>query len=423
MDLDKIRQIYSVRICDGSGVLVKPLATDYLYILTDFHVIKGKKNEELTFIFEKNSPLVDFTPEIIKIEKNELLDVAIIKISNIHIVDVEYLQTRTQNFGNCFFHVGFPRCRYEGTAISRTSVLHINHIDGTVGGHLIEYECEKSITKEEIEGMSGGGIFDSENRLLGLHKQSSNLDSYELLGKAAYIPICYFKKVIADCEWAPIVEFNLNSFSSFSAMIFNFDGQGYINKMAALILFEIDNYKARIETISPAVIVNLLIKRKRMTSDILLDELNKEFWIAFSEFIIGILVILEIDEKQDDFIIAMYDRFHFVYSKAEFDVYEARSRLDLSLIKGMNKGSKLIVGGLNRCHAYSGNILYPENVIPNISSAELYNQDDISRSNRRLLSTMTIINNNIFKDFVGKCADDETDSLKYYKELLLSKIG
>ena len=160
-----------------------------------------------------------------------------------------------------------------------------------------------------------------------------------------------------------------------------------------------------------------------MTSDILLDELNKEFWIAFSEFIIGILVILEIDEKQDDFIIAMYDRFHFVYSKAEFDVYEARDKLDLNLIKGMNKGSKLIVGGLNRSRAYSGNILHPENIIPNISSAELYNQNDISRSNRRLLSTMTIINNNIFKDFVGKCADDEADSLKYYKELLLSKIG
>lgn len=119
----------------------------------------------------------------------------------------------------------------------------------------------------------------------------------------------------------------------------------------------------------------------------------------------------------------MYDRFHFVYSKAEFDVYEARDKLDLNLIKGMNKGSKLIVGGLNRSRAYSGNILHPENIIPNISSAELYNQNDISRSNRRLLSTMTIINNNIFKDFVGKCADDEADSLKYYKELLLSKIG
>ena len=243
------------------------------------------------------------------------------------------------------------------------------------------------------------------------------------MGKAAYIPILDFKKVIADCKWAPIVEFNLDSFSSFSAMIFDFDGQGYINKMAAQILFEIDNYKARIEAFSPSVIVNLLKERERMTSDILVDEISKEFWIAFSEFIIGILVILEIDEKQDDFIIAMYDRFHFVYSKTGFDVYEARDKLDLHLIKGMNKGSKLIVGGLNRSFSYNGNILHPENIVPSISSAELYNESDISRSNRRLLSTMTIINNNIFKDFIGKCVDDETDSLKHYKELLISKIG
>lgn len=422
MDNNKIRQIHSVRVCEGSGVLVKPLATDYLYILTDYHVIKKKKTEELTFIFDKGSPLVGLSPEIIKIEQNELLDISIIKIRNIHSVEVEYLQTRTQNIANSLFHIGFPKCRYDDKAISRTSVLHINHIDGAVGGHLVEYECEKSTTKEEIEGMSGGGIFDSEYRLVGLHKQSSNLDTNELLGKAAYIPICDFKKLIADCKWAPIVEFDLGSFASFSAMVFNFDGQGYINKMAAQLLFEIDNYKARIEAFSPAAIVNLLKERERMTSDILVDELNKEFWIAFSEFIIGILVILDIDENQDDFIITMYDRFHFVYSKAEFDVYEAREKLDINLIKGMNKGSKLVVGGLSHSCAYNGNILRPENIVPNISSAELYNERDISRSNRRLLSTMIIVNSNIFKDSVGKCVDNNIDSLEYYKELLISKI-
>lgn len=423
MDKTRIRQIHTVRICGGSGVLVKPLADDYLYILTNYHVIKEKKNDELTFIFEKDSPLIDLSPEIIEVKQNEQLDVSIIKIRNISFEEVECLRTSTTNVGNDLFHVGFPKCRYNDNAISRTSILHINHIDGIVKGHLVEYECEKPNKKEEIEGMSGGGIFDSEYRLVGLHKQSSNLDTNELLGKAAYIPIRDFKKVIAECKWAPIVEFNLDSFSSFSAMIFNFDGQGYINKMAAQILFEIDNYKARIEAFSPTIIVNLLKERGRMTSDTLVDELNKEFWVAFSEFIIGVLVILDIDEKQDDFIIAMYDRFHFAYSKVGFDVYEARNKLDLNLIRGMNKGSKLVVGGLSRSSAYNGNVLYPETIVPNISSAELYNERDISRSNRRLLSTMTIINNNIFYDSVGKCADDNINSLKQYKELLISKIG
>ena len=160
MDKNKIRQIHSVRICGGSGVLVKPLATDYLYILTDYHVIKEKKNEELTFIFEKDSPLIDLSPEIIEIQQNEQLDVAIIKIKNIYLGEVEYLRTRTMNVGNNLFHVGFPKCRYNEDAISRTSILHINHVDGTVGGHLVEYECEKPNKKEEIEGMSGGGIFE-----------------------------------------------------------------------------------------------------------------------------------------------------------------------------------------------------------------------------------------------------------------------
>lgn len=423
MDKNKIRRIHTVRICGGSGVLVKPFAIDCLYILTDYHVIKDKQAEELTFIFEKDSPLIDSTLEIIEVVHNELLDVSIIKIKNIHSEEIEYLRTKTENVGNSLFHIGFPKCRYDDKALYRTSVVNINHNDGTAGGHLVEYECEKPIKKEEIEGMSGGGIFDSEYHLVGLHKQSSNLDKYELLGKAAYIPICNFKKVIAEYRWAPIVEFDLDSFASFSAMVFNFEGQGYINKTATQILYDIDSYKARIEVFSPAVIVNLLKERGRMASNILVDELNKEFWIAFSEFIIGILVILGIDENQDDFIITIYDRFHFVYSKAEFDVYEARDKLDINLIKGMNKGSKLVIGGLNHSYAYNGNVLLSENIVPNISSAELYSERDISRSNRRLLNTMTIINSNIFKDSVGKCADDRRDSLEYYKELLISKIG
>ena len=423
MDKDKIRQIHTVRICDGSGVLVKPFATDYLYILTDYHVIKDKHIEEITFMFEKGSPLIDLSPEIIEIVYKEQLDVSIIKIRNIHCKEIEYLRTKTKNIGNNLFHIGFPKCRYDDKAVCRTSVININYNDGAAGGHLVEYECEKPTKKEEIEGMSGGGIFDSEYHLVGLHKQSSNLDKYELLGKAAYIPICDFKKVIAEYKWAPIIEFDLDSFASFSAMAFNFEGQSYINKTATRILFDIDDYKARIETCSPVVIVNLLKERGRIASDILVDELNKEFWIAFSEFIIGILVILDIDENQDNFIITMYDRFHFVYSEAEFDVYEARDKLDINLIKGMNKGSKLVVGGLNHSCAYNGNVLRPENIVPNISSAELYNERDISRSNRRLLNNMTIVNSNIFKDSVGKCVDDEKDSLDYYKNLLISKIG
>lgn len=421
MDKDKIRQIHTVRVCDGSGVLVKSVNTNYLYILTDYHVIKDKQTKEITFMFEKGSPLIDLSLEIIDIKYEKQLDVSIIKIRNIHCKEIEYLQIKTKNVGNNLFHIGFPKCRYDDKAVYRTSVININYNDGAAGGHLVEYECEKPVNKEEIEGMSGGGIFDSEYHLVGLHKQSSNLDKYELLGKAAYIPICDFKKVIAECKWPPIIEFDLGSFASFCAMTFNFEGQKYITENATRILSDIDSYKARIETLSPEVIVNLLKERGRTAYDILVDELNTEFWIAFSEFIIGILIILDIDEKQDDFIITMYDRFHFVYSETEFDVYEARDKLDINLIKGMKKGSKLVVGGLNHSCAYNGNVLRPENIVPNISSAELYNERDISRSNRRLLNNMTIVNNNIFKDSVGKCAD-EKDSLDYYKKLLKRKI-
>ena len=124
MDKDKIRQIHTVRICDGSGVLVKPFATDYLYILTDYHVIKDKQIEEITFMFEKGSPLIDLSPEIIEIVYKEQLDVSIIKIRSIHCKEIEYLRTKTKNIGNNLFHIGFPKCRYDDKAVC-LSLIHI----------------------------------------------------------------------------------------------------------------------------------------------------------------------------------------------------------------------------------------------------------------------------------------------------------
>ena len=49
----------------------------------------------------------------------------------------------------------------------------------------MEYGYAQVPKKDEIEGMSGGGIFDDLLRLVGLHKRSSCYDENELLGRVS----------------------------------------------------------------------------------------------------------------------------------------------------------------------------------------------------------------------------------------------
>lgn len=44
---DFLRQI-SVKVNDGSGVIVKPCTDEYCYVFTDWHVIEHLKKEEIS---------------------------------------------------------------------------------------------------------------------------------------------------------------------------------------------------------------------------------------------------------------------------------------------------------------------------------------------------------------------------------------
>ena len=53
---DFLRQI-SVKVNDGSGVIVKPCTDEYCYVFTDWHVIEHLKKEEISveyYVSEKD---------------------------------------------------------------------------------------------------------------------------------------------------------------------------------------------------------------------------------------------------------------------------------------------------------------------------------------------------------------------------------
>lgn len=152
-----------------------------------------------------------------------------------------------------------------------------------------------------------------------------------------------------------------------------------------------------------------------------IEEQSRGFWIAFSEFVIGIMVLLDFKIDHEDLIIAIYDKFHFIYSNETFDVFEAREKLDMSLLVGIREGAKLVIGGLKPGRSLKSCVL-PSGTIPTITCAEQYNEMDIKRSGRLILQQITIANNCIFQKAVEKSVDDEDTTFEHFRELLKDKL-
>lgn len=424
MKIDTIRKVHTVRVCNGSGVIVRPLDKSFIYILTNYHVLfdNDGKIKDLKFKFEIGSSLN--TDKINVIESPIYCkdkDIAIIKIDAKGFENIEFLRLNTYcNSAN--IHVGFPKARYN-EAVSLTMVLNIKNSNGYVNECLIEYEYDNLVNKDELEGMSGGGIFDENYHLVGIHKQSSNIDGNECLGKACFIPIACYKELLQEAGWSPIMEFNLDNFVELTSIAFNFDDR-YILENAKALLFYIDSYKSRIEKLSPVNVINILKDKERLDKSVVIDELSRDFWIDFTEFIIAMVILLDINikDQQEDFIISVFDRFHFVFSKKQFDFFDVREELDIDMLKGMNSDARLIVGGMKEPSAFNACVLNRD--IPNISKARIIDAMDITRHKKQLLNTLTIVNCKIFKKGVPHILDEENPNLglDHYKNVILTKI-
>lgn len=245
MKIDTIRKVHTVRVCNGSGVIVRPLDKSFIYILTNYHVLfdNDGKIKDLKFKFEIGSSLN--TDKINVIESPIYCkdkDIAIIKIDAKGFENIEFLRLNTC-CDSANIHVGFPKARYN-EAVSLTMVLNIKNSNGYVNECLIEYEYDNLVNKDELEGMSGGGIFDENYHLVGIHKQSSNIDGNECLGKACFIPIACYKELLQETGWSPIMEFNLDNFVELTSLVFNFDDR-YIQENAELLLYDISVYKSK----------------------------------------------------------------------------------------------------------------------------------------------------------------------------------
>lgn len=426
--IDQIKAHWLVRVNDGTGVIVSPLDNTIFYVFTCKHVIQDKNGnlpskDDISVRYDAHTSGNNHNFEVaeIVINDDEQNDVATLVVKR-DLDNIPHVYPSSDKT-DCF-HIGFPQNRINAEGnFQNALVMNISNFDGDSDDGMIEYQSQVIAKDSELAGMSGGGIFNKEGKLIGIHTQSSMADNKEMLGKEVMIPVSLYLKLIEQKGLSPILEYDLQEFGGMVNWIFDFEGQNqkYVAKRASQFLCDIDEYKVIVQKWSPMKIFEVLKQNEIIKSDVNIESLNQDYWKAFTLFVVGIIAFLGLDENDGEKVIVnLYGNFHYCYSKEMLDVYDVREKLDAKLIVGKFTGAYLIVGGLNKTVFY-GSYVPPEVKVPYINKAERISENDISRSRSNVFNKMTILNNNIFESAVEDCANNQNIdkvSIEHYREKL-----
>lgn len=423
LGIDDIKQKLTVRVNDGTGVLVSPLDKDILYVFTCRHVVldEGKNilpidNISISYDEANSKQAHVFTIQSVEVSEQVDNDIAVLVVKRD--IDIPHLYISSDRIG-CF-HIGFPKSRKNAEdKIGNTLVLHIAHFDSNSETDIVEYQYDVNNKENEIKGMSGGGIFNKDCKLVGIHTQSAMHDKQEMLGKCGMIPISLFLQLIAEKKLPPVLKFDLSYFGKMVGWVFDFSCERFVDDRTAQFTSDLDQYKAIVEQWSPIRIFDVLIKKGKINEGTKLEGLDQRYWQAFTLFIVGVIALLDLNEPDGEkAIVSLYEKFHYCYSKEELDVYDVREKLEAKLVVGKIKGAYLVVGGLNKTVFY-GNYAAPKAQVPDLRKAEIIEENDISRSRSNVFNQMTIINNNIFETAVKDCANTIKEvTIEHYRNKL-----
>lgn len=423
LGIDDIKQKLTVRVNDGTGVLVSPLDKDILYVFTCRHVVldEGKNilpidNISISYDEANSKQAHVFTIQSVEVSEQVDNDIAVLVVKRD--IDIPHLYISSDRIG-CF-HIGFPKSRKNAEdKIGNTLVLHIAHFDSNSETDIVEYQYDVNNKENEIKGMSGGGIFNKDCKLVGIHTQSAMHDKQEMLGKCGMIPISLFLQLIAEKKLPPVLKFDLSYFGKMVGWVFDFSRERFVDDRTAQFTSDLDQYKAIVEQWSPIRIFDVLIKKGKINEGTKLEGLDQRYWQAFTLFIVGVIALLDLNEPDGEkAIVSLYEKFHYCYSNEELDVYDVREKLEAKLVVGKIKGAYLVVGGLNKTVFY-GNYAAPKAQVPDLRKAEIIEENDISRSRSNVFNQMTIINNNIFETAVKDCANTIKEvTIEHYRNKL-----
>lgn len=422
--LDDIKAL-TVRVCSGSGVLVSPLSETCHYVLTAYHVIKEVIEHDIPkIVFEQHSPFYGEQVEVEDILKCEESDVAIIVIKRLKAQSAVVFPSEILPENEKRWHVGYPKNQNASDKAERCVEHEIRNWLGRYGKAFEEYQCEQIIEKKEIDGMSGGGIFDNSYHLLGIHKKDAAEDEKEQLSKFVMIPWACYEKELEKHQMPGVLQYDLSSFSVFKEKIFCFDdNQGAKLKLKSL-LAGLATEKSNVEGISPAKAYEAFQESRNVMNYVKTHLLKEKDWIIFGEFLIAAKLLTDIDTETH--LYDLFSKFQFVQADHDFDIFNVDEHIEpRELGVAADKDVVFVIGGIGS-KGYQQDVRPKDMVRINQAPQKNEPQFNIARLGRDVFSEVTFVNGNLFKDAmlenttqIDKAAGGNVD---LYIQLLSSQI-
>lgn len=416
---DEIKSV-TVRVANGSGVIVQPLANDCFYILTAHHVVKGLAKDNLVLDFQSTSPLYGKAVKIWDVIEKEELDAAILIIERNNEEIAHFYPSKIRQNTAVHWHAGYPNNQNARGKAESCKLHDFNTWLGAFDQHFEEYKYPNHIRQEELDGMSGGGIFDDQYHLIGVHKQLAASEDKEQLGKNVMIPLASFEELI---EEKGLSSFDQRSFDELKSAIFNFDDNLGAKEKLKVLLFNLAQQRAEMLNLSPQLCYDWFQKSRNVSVYKHGSELQDEDWVKFGEFVVALKTIWGIDvcAHLDD----AFSRFQYVQSPYDFDIYETPKHLDPSLLGIVdNKDVVFVVGGISS-KGYKQDVRHKD--VPDIAvGLKPDGKFNIARTGRESLGAFTYVNSHFFKDAMLDNTDEirgcKGDIIEFYRQLITSKI-
>lgn len=360
----------TVKVNKGSGCLFQPFTTEYSYVLTARHVIKGLSVDDIKI--EQRTGNEPITLELIELphfdEDDKTRDgAAIIKIKRVDIEEILPVYKKELKYDTCQVYklCGYPKIRRDKDDSYRSddTKLKEDKLDG-----FIEAEIQSRATFDEVDGMSGGGFFresGSSIELIGIQSEMAG-NKNEILGRINFIPLDSFCEIIEKKGLSPLMPSYLTCFSHLKDSIFPLNNLEADNMPLKRHL--LNQLKSKLfGSIFPHQILEKYKESLLISGHPSANLFNKHLWTTFLEFI----VINLMKESNDDISIESINnylsknRFLFGISDKWQDLIQDVYKSNL---KGLVKGGNIIVStDIDKTPSL---VSIPKMSIPNIAQVQ-----------------------------------------------------
>lgn len=434
-DYDFLKQI-SVKVNDGSGVIVKPCTDEYCYVFTDWHVIEHLKKEEISveyYVSEKDDYDEDVwnfakaTP--LEVYDDRKRDVAILKMPAS--MAVHFVKLREIEVGKNLQHTGFPQKLREEAADSQWVVHQVKELLNKINHGFIKYSFEKIQEFGDLAGTSGGGIFTDDGCLVGLHQGSSVKSKDGYYDRCNIIPVKFYKEAIENSEnkFQPVWRYQWDSFEPFLRKAFLVKNVGdEFRQMMALLADQLDALKRQCLNLSPKDI-KVKLDFDKIVNDKCFQNCfdDEDFGVSFLEYIVCMHLLYDFPLSTEG-VCKMVNHSLFIYwQNHDDDVLSAVKNMDSSYFAGIKYGHNIYVGGLHSSGYACDVIKKGSKQILDISRP-LVNVDNVVDVADALKIEYSYISTCLFTDCILQKIEefkdlDENQVLKHYKEILEEKIS